>query len=113
MTGTTQPWGSHAGERCSGVRVYVCMHAEVEYRVSLCRQWKGRHSGACECDDSSGSMMSRSMCAYVCWCVHVCGRSVRGRGRHCGCGGGCAYERGTQDGERTRSGARELRKDVA
>ena len=97
-----------------GVVVCVCMHAEVEYRVCLCRQWKGRHSGSCECDDRSGSMMSRSnvcvgMYAYLC----VVRRSARGGGRHCGSGGGCAYERGTQDGEGTRSSAGELRKDVA
>ena len=56
-----------------GVVMCVCMHAYVEYRVSLCRQWKGRHSGVCDCDDSSGSMMSRRMCV----CVSVCCSAVR------------------------------------
>ena len=64
-----------------GVVVCVCMYAgsgiqswfvqAVEYRVGLCRQWKGWHSGARECDDRSGNMMSRSMCVcmYACACV--------------------------------------------
>ena len=58
------------------VCVYACMHVDVEYRDRLCKQWKGRHSGACECDDRSGSIMSRS---------NVCGglvEDVRMREEH-------------------------------
>ena len=53
------------------VCMYVCMQT-WNTELVCAGSGKGRHSGACECDDRSGSMMSGSMCVWVCMRICVC-----------------------------------------